>query len=130
MEKRKPASSIDEYIDQFASEIQTRLNSLRETIKEAAPEAGEKISWGMPTFTLNGNLVHFAAHKNHIGFYPGPSGIEQFKNRLGDFTSSKGAIQFPNSSPLPLALVKEITLYRTMENNVKQTEKKSKVKEK
>lgn len=115
-DKKNTFSSIDEYILQFEPEVREKLHQLRETIKEAAPEAKEKISWQMPTFTLNGNLVHFAAHKSHIGFYPGPSGIEVFQPQLEQYKSSKGAVQFPLSKPLPLELVKEIVRYRVTEN--------------
>lgn len=109
-------NTVDEYIQQFAPEIQIQLQQIRKTILEAAPEATEKISWQMPTFTLNGNLVHFAAHKNHIGFYPGPSGIEAFQDRFGNYKSSKGAVQFPIKDPLPLGLITEIVRFRTLEN--------------
>lgn len=109
-------TTIDEYIAQFSPDIQGRLESLRNAIREAAPEANEKISWRMPTFTLNGNLVHFAAHKNHIGFYPGPSGIEFFSEKLSEYKNSKGAVQFPNNKPLPFDLIKEIVFFRVSEN--------------
>lgn len=112
----KMVNTIDEYIAQFSPEIQEKLQSLRKVIRETAPDAGEKISWAMPTFTLNGNLVHFAAHKNHIGFYPGPIGIEAFKESLTDFKYSKGAVQFPYSKPLPFDLIREIVAFRVSEN--------------
>jgi uncharacterized protein YdhG (YjbR/CyaY superfamily) len=116
MEENNSISTIDEYIAQFSTEIQERLQSLRKVIKETAPAATEKISYRMPTFYLNGNLVHFAAHKSHIGFYPSPSGIEVFKDKLLDYKSSKGAVQFPNSKPLPFELVREIVAFRVSEN--------------
>jgi len=116
MEDTKNITTIDEYIAQFPPEIRTRLESLKNVIREAAPEAGEKISYNMPTFTLNGNLVHFAAQKNHIGFYPTPSGIEKFKDKLSEYKSSKGAVQFPNDRPLPLDLIREIVAFRVSEN--------------
>ena len=113
----KKVNTIDEYIAQFPPEIQEKLQSLRKVIKDTAPDAGEKISWQMPTFTLNGNLVHFAAHKSHIGFYPGPSGIEVFKQKLTDYYKySKGAVQFPYSNPLPFDLIREIVGFRVSEN--------------
>lgn len=112
----KKMTTIDEYVAQFSPEIQEKLQSLRKVIKDTAPDAGEKVSWQMPTFTLNGNLVHFAAHKSHIGFYPGPSGIEVFKERLSDFKFSKGAVQFPYSKPLPFDLIREIVAFRVSEN--------------
>ncbi|MFH1197876.1 MAG: DUF1801 domain-containing protein [bacterium] len=108
--------SIDEYIIMFPKEIQTKLESLRQTIRKAAPEAEEAISYQMPTFKLNGNLVHFAAYKNHIGFYPTPSGIEAFKKELSIYKSSKGAVQFPIDKKLPLDLVSKIVKYRVKEN--------------
>jgi len=108
--------TIDEYIMQFPDEIQEKLKVLRNVIKESASEAKEKISWQMPTFDLYGNLVHFAAHKRHIGFYPGASGIEAFKDKLSNYKSSKGAVQFPFDQPLPLELISEIVKFRVSEN--------------
>ncbi len=109
-------TSIDEYIAAFPAKIQTVLQELRATIKVAAPDATEKISYQMPTFALKGNLVHFAAHKNHIGFYPTPSGIEAFREQLAPYESSKGAVQFPIDQPLPLGLISEIVKFRVAEN--------------
>lgn len=116
MEEKNKVKTIDEYILQFSPEIQEKLQILRKIISEAAPEAEEKMSWQMPTFYLYGNLVHFAAHKNHIGFYPGPSGIVQFKAELSEYKSSKGAVQFPNDKPLPIELIAEIVKFRVNEN--------------
>lgn len=116
MEDNKSITTIDEYIAQFSPEIQEILQSLRKVIRETAPDAGEKISYQMPTFTLNGNLVHFAAFKNHIGFYPAPSGIEAFKEKLTEYKYSKGAVQFPISKPLPFDLIKDIVAFRVSEN--------------
>jgi len=110
------SSKIDEYIMQFSPEVQKILEQLRQTIKDAAPEAEEKISYQMPTFYLFGNLVHFAAYKNHIGFYPSPTGIDAFKNELSQYKSSKGAVQFPIQEPLPLELIKMIVAFRVVEN--------------
>lgn len=107
---------IDEYISQFDPGIQERLHAMRNTIRLAAPDAGEKISYGMPTFTLHGNLVHFAAMKHHIGFYPGASGVEAFSDKLKDFETSKGAIRLPFDKPLPLELIEEIVLFRAKQN--------------
>lgn len=115
--------SIDEYILQFSPEIQEKLQSLRKVIKEHAPNAEEKMSWQMPTFVLHGNLVHFAVHKRHIGFYPGPSGIEAFKHKLSEYKSSKGAVQFPIDKPLPYELISEIVRFRIAEN-IKDAESK------
>lgn len=112
-------NEIDQYILQYPLEFQQKLQEIRNIIKEAAPEATEKISWRMPTFYLNGNLVHFALHKTHIGFYPGAEGVEQFKSKLGDYKYSKGAIQFPLSKPLPKELITEIVKFRVGENSNK-----------
>ncbi len=108
--------SMDEYIESFPQNIQDILNELREAIKEAAPEAKEKISYQMPTFYLNGNLVHFAAYSKHIGFYPAPSGIEAFKEQLSKYKGAKGSVQFPFDEPLPLELIKLIVKFRVNEN--------------
>lgn len=115
-EKKQGFQTIDEYISQYSPEIQERLMSVRQAIKESAPNAKEKISWGMPTFEFYGNLVHFAANKKHIGLYPGASGVEAFQVRLKEYMTSKGAIQFPNDKPIPLDLIKEIVAYRLDEN--------------
>jgi len=111
--------TIDEYINMCPKEVQGRLKELRSLIKELVPEATEKISYQMPTFYLNGNLVHFAAHSNHIGFYPTPSGIDQFKTELEKYVTSKGAIQFPLEKPLPFDLIKKIVRFRAEENRNK-----------
>ena len=107
---------IDTYISGFPDEIQILLLKIRAAIKDAAPEAGEKISYGIPTFTLNGNLVHFAAYKNHIGFYPGPSAIKEFEKDLSPYKVSKGTIQFQTGQPLPLSLITKIVKLRVMVN--------------
>lgn len=117
--------SIDEYIANFPFELQEKLKMLREVIREAAPEAKEKISYQMPTFVFHGNLVHFAVFKNHIGFYPAPSGIDAFRQELSEYKGSKGAIQFPLDKPLPYPLISEIVKYRVNEN-IKKAEGKSK----
>ncbi len=108
--------SIDEYIAAFPEEIRARLEEVRAAIRDAAPEAAERISYQMPTFALHGNLVHFAAHRNHIGFYPAPSGIEAFKDELSGYETSKGAVQFPLSEPIPLDLISRIVRFRVNEN--------------
>jgi uncharacterized protein YdhG (YjbR/CyaY superfamily) len=119
------AKNIDEYIGGFPKDIQKTLEQLRATIKRAAPAAEEKISYAMPTFVLNGNLVHFAAYKNHIGFYPSPSPIEVFKDDLADYITSKGAIQFPIDQPLPLELIAKIVRFRVKENLDRAAQKKT-----
>lgn len=128
-EKKQVCQSIEEYITQFTPEISKRLIEIRAVINENAPEATEKISWGMPTFDLYGNLIHFAAFKNHIGIYPGDKAVDIFKDKLMDYKTSKGAIQLPNSKPVPLDLIKEIVEYRVKENIalLEEKGKKSKV---
>lgn len=118
MEKIKP-NSIDEYISMFPNDVQKRLKEVRETIRKAAPEAEETINYQIPTFKLNGNLVHFAGFKKHIGFYPAPSGIEKFKDELTMYKGAKGSIQFPLDKPLPLDLIKRIVKFRVQENKRK-----------
>ncbi|MEI6578357.1 MAG: DUF1801 domain-containing protein [Eubacteriales bacterium] len=108
--------SIDEYISQFPADIQEKLQKFRAVIKEAAPEAVEKISYQMPAFYLNGNLVYFAAFKHHIGFYPAPRGIEAFKTELSVYKGAKGSIQFPLDKPLPYELISRIVKFRAEEN--------------
>ncbi len=114
--KGKMPKDIDEYLERHSSEDQRLLRQMRATIHKAAPEAAEKISYGIPTFYLNGNLVHFAAFAHHIGFYPTASGIAGFKKQLAPFGSSKGAVQFPKDKRLPLTLVTKIVKFRVKEN--------------
>lgn len=128
-EEKNNYNSIDEYISQFSAEIQEILQSVRKVINETAPDAKEKISWQMPTFVLNGNLVHFAAHKNHIGLYPGSSGIEKFKNEMAEYKNSKGAVQFPINKPIPFDLIRKIVKFRVEENILEAEMKKVKNKE-
>jgi uncharacterized protein YdhG (YjbR/CyaY superfamily) len=116
-------STIDEYIAMFPDEIQAILQRLRQTIHKAAPEATEAISYQMPTFKLNGNLVHFAAFKSHIGFYPVPSGIEAFREELEPYIKGKGTIQFPLDKPIPYDLVEKIVEFRVKENLAKKRAK-------
>jgi uncharacterized protein YdhG (YjbR/CyaY superfamily) len=122
----KGFASIDEYIASHPQEIQRLLQALRATIRAAAPDAEEKISYQMPTFYLHGNLVHFAAFKNHIGFYPAPQGIETFKEELSRYKGAKGSVQFPLDQPLPLDLVRRIVEYRAAENIEKAARKTKK----
>ncbi len=112
---------IDTYIASFPAETQKLLKQVRATIKKAAHGAEEKISYGIPTFTLQGNLVHFAGFKNHIGFYPAPSGIVAFKKELRAYKSSKGAVQFPIDKPISFGLITKIVKYRVKENLKKAT---------
>lgn len=113
---KKQFQTIDEYIATFPENVQDILQEIRKVIRGAAPDAEEAISYGMPTFKLNGNLVHFAAYEKHIGFYPAPSGIEAFKEELSTYKGGKGSVQFPIDKPLPLDLVEKIVIFRVEEN--------------
>ncbi|MNC47983.1 hypothetical protein D3C75_970750 [compost metagenome] len=108
--------SIDDYIAKAAPEVQALLETVRKVIHEAAPEAKEKISYQMPTFELHGNLVHFAAFKKHIGFYPAPQGIEAFQEELSVYKGAKGSVQFPLDQPMPYDLISRIVKFRAAEN--------------
>lgn len=114
--KKVGFNSMDEYMATFPEEIQKILEELRATIKASAPEAEEKISYQMPTFALKGNLVHFAAFKNHIGLYPTPSGTQAFQRELSIYQGAKGSIKFPIEKPLPLELIRKIVKFRVAEN--------------
>src|SRR5512138_2170910 len=124
MNKRQ-FETIDEYIAAFPEDVRDRLQTLRQLIQELAPTAQEAIKYQMPTFVLNGNLVHFAAFKNHIGFYPTPSGTETFKQELSPYKTAKGSIQFPLAEPLPLPLIRKIVKFR-VEENLERGQKKKK----
>jgi len=113
---RTKFEDIDSYIASFPEETRKLLQQLRITISKAAPEAKETINYGMPTFTLKGNLVHFAAFKNHIGFYPTRSGIEAFKKELSVYEGAKGSVQFPLAKPIPFDLISKIVEFRVKEN--------------
>lgn len=116
MATKKPTDVIDLYMADFPKETQKRLQQIRETIRKAAPEAEEKIGYGIPTFVWHGNLVHFAGYKHHIGFYPGAAGIATFSKEISAYKQSKGAVQFPLDKPMPLALVTKITKFRIKQN--------------
>lgn len=122
------AANIDEYIAEFPKEIQVLLQQMRVTIQKAAPTAEEAIKYVMPTFTLEGNLVHFAAYKNHIGFYPAPAAIEAFKKELSVYKGAKGSIQFPLNKPLPLSIIAKIVKFRVKQNIEKAKAKKKSIK--
>jgi uncharacterized protein YdhG (YjbR/CyaY superfamily) len=126
MKSGKIPQNIDEYISGFPAPVQEKLISLRETIRKTAPDAIEKIGYGMAAFTLNGPLVYFAAFEKHIGFYPVPSGIEAFKKELSIYKQGKGSVQFPLDKPLPLMLIAEIVRFRIEENRTKAELKKKK----
>lgn len=112
-------TTIDEYIATFPPEVADRLTQLRNTIAAAAPEATEKISYQMPTFYLNGNLIHFAGYARHIGLYPTPSGTQAFEAELAAYPRGKGSVQFPHDRPLPLDLVDRIVRFRAADNRAK-----------
>jgi uncharacterized protein YdhG (YjbR/CyaY superfamily) len=112
----KKLTSIDEYIKEQPSNVQKILEKMRQTIHKAAPTAEEAISYGLPTFKLNGNLVHFGGFKSHIGFYPAPEGIEAFKKELSQYKGGKGTIKFPLEKPIPYDLVTEIVKFRVKKN--------------
>ena len=115
----KNFQNIDDYIANFPEDVQEVLEQIRATIQKAAPQAEEAISYQMPTFKLNGNLVHFAAWKNHIGFYPTPSGTKEFQKEIAKYVFAKGSIQFPLNEPMPLALITKIVNFRVKENEGK-----------
>jgi uncharacterized protein YdhG (YjbR/CyaY superfamily) len=117
--------NIDEYILGFPNDVQKILEQIRITIKQEAPGAEEAIKYQMPTFVLNGNLVHFAAFKEHIGFYPTPSGTEQFREELSAYKTGKGSIRFPLTKPIPFDLIRKIVKFRVKENYLKEEAKRS-----
>jgi uncharacterized protein YdhG (YjbR/CyaY superfamily) len=119
MQPHAGSGSIDEYIAGCPEHFQEKLKTIRNLVRSIAPEAAEKIAYGMPTFFLNGNLVHFAAHTHHIGFYPTPSGVSKFKRELSKFDGAKGSVQFPIGEPLPVELIKKIVMFRVEENRAK-----------
>jgi uncharacterized protein YdhG (YjbR/CyaY superfamily) len=119
VDSKKEINTIDDYVSIFSNNIKSILQELRRVIREAAPEAKEVISYKMPAYKLNGNLVFFAAYKDHIGFYPGPSAIDAFKEILTKYKISKGTIRFPLNTPLPYDLIKEIVKFRVRENSAK-----------
>jgi uncharacterized protein YdhG (YjbR/CyaY superfamily) len=117
MPTQKPTSKdMDKYIAGFPKDVQAILEKLRKTIQKAAPKAEETINYGIPTFTLEGNLVHFAGFKSHIGFYPTPSGIEKFKKELSKYEGAKGSVKFPLDQPIPYELIGKIVTFRVKEN--------------
>ncbi len=117
--------NIDEYIANFPKDVQEILEKIRATIKKAAPNAEETINYQIPTFTLNGNLVHFAAFKSHIGFYPTPTGVEKFKKELAVYEGAKGSVKFPLDKPIPYTLIRKIVTFRVKENLERAAKKKT-----
>jgi uncharacterized protein YdhG (YjbR/CyaY superfamily) len=117
--KTEACQNIDDYIATFPENIRERLQLIRLTIRECAPEAEEKISYQMPAFFQNGILVYFAAHKNHIGFYPASMGISVFQEELSNWKTSKGTVQFPHNQDIPIDLIRRVTEFRLSENHAK-----------
>jgi len=120
----KEYADINSFNAEFPKEIQAILEQIRATIQQAAPDAKEAIKYAMPTFVLHGNVVHFAAYKNHIGFYPAPSGIDAFIEELAPYRTGKGTIQFPIDKPIPFDLITKVVKFR-VEENLKKRKKKS-----
>jgi len=114
--KNAPAENIDAYIAAFPADVQQVLEEIRATVKKAAPDAKEAIKYAMPTFTLQGNLVHFAAFKHHIGFYPVPQGNAAFDDELSKYKQGKGSVQFPLDKPMPLALITRLVKFLVKRN--------------
>ena len=114
--ERLNPESIDQYIAAFPETVQDALVKIRRIIKEIAPTAIEKIAYGIPTFWMNGNLVHFAGYQSHVGFYPTPSGIQAFREELSKYETSKGTVRFPIDKPIPFSLIKKIVKYRVAES--------------
>lgn len=111
------SQEIDDYIKAFEPEKQEMMNQIRALVHQVVPTIEETISWRMPTFKYKGNLVHFAAFKKHIGFYPLPEAVRVFEEELAQFSTSKGAIQFPVGTQLPLALIEKMVRFRVVEND-------------
>jgi uncharacterized protein YdhG (YjbR/CyaY superfamily) len=118
--------SIDEYIDSFPAPVRDILKKVRTTIKKAAPAAQEKISYRIPTFFQDGNLVHFAAFQHHVGFFPTSSGISGFKKELAAYKGGRGSVQFPLDQPIPHALIRQIVKFRVKENLARAAAKQNK----
>ena len=127
-EKTNGHTMIDQYIEGFPDNVKRILSDVRSTIKKAAPGATEKISYQMPSFYYNGNLVWFAAFKNHIGFYPTSSGIAEFQDEFKRYKHAKGSVQFPIDQPIPLKLITKIVKFRIAENAAKKPKGEKKVK--
>jgi uncharacterized protein YdhG (YjbR/CyaY superfamily) len=117
--------SVDAYIRQYPKEVQRILRTIRELIRNEAPDAVERIAYGIPTFSLNGNLVHFAAFKNHIGFYPTSSGIRTFEAELKKYVHAKGSVQFPLDRAIPYSLIRRIVAFRIAENGQKASRRRT-----
>ena len=116
MRDMKAGKTVDEYIEGFPADVQKILQKVRATIKKAAPGAEETIKYGIPTFTLKGNLVHFGGYKEHIGFYPAPAGIDAFKKELAAYQTGKGTLQFPLNKPIPYDIITRVVKFRVEKN--------------
>ena len=114
--KQAPAKDIEEYIAGFPANVQKILQKIRLTIRQAAPGSEEAIKYQIPAFTLNGNLIFFAAYKKHIGLYPAPRGVEKFKKELSAYEGGKGTVQFPLDAPVPFDLISRIVKFRVAKN--------------
>ena len=125
--KAKVAKNIDAYIADFPDDVQASMQKVRATIRKAAPRAEEAIKYQIPTFVLNGNLIHFAGYKNHIGLYPGTRAIEEFKDELSGYKLAKGTVQFPLDKPVPVGLISKITKF-CMQRNLAKPQKSTKSK--
>jgi uncharacterized protein YdhG (YjbR/CyaY superfamily) len=124
VDKNNPPEDIDEYIAGFPPEVQGILTRIRQVVQKAAPDAEETISYQIPTFRGHQNLVHFAAYKNHVGFYPTSSGIEKFKSELEGYKLSKGTVQFPLDQPIPYELIARVAAFRVAEDQARADAKK------
>lgn len=119
-EAQKPDyATVEDYIARYEGDVRARMEGMRALIRGCSPDITEKISWGMPTFVLNGNLVHFSAQKRHLGFHPAPSAIEAFADRLSGYNYSKGTVQFPYDKPMPYELIRDMVLFRVCEQRKK-----------
>ena len=128
MKTTKPVRTIDEYLAGFPKDIQEKLEKIRGTIRKAAPDAEEAISYNMPTFRLNGYLIYFAAYKEHIAIYPAPRGNEEFKEELASYEGGKGTVRFPLHKPIPFDLIRRIVKFRVKVNQARVEERSNKKK--
>jgi uncharacterized protein YdhG (YjbR/CyaY superfamily) len=126
MKVRKAARDIDEYIAGFPADVQKILQTIRSTIRKAAPDAEKAIKYQIPAFTLKGTLIHFAAYKNHIGLYPAPRGVQKFKAELSGYEGGKGTVRFPLDQPIPFALITRIVKFRAQKNLERAKSRKNK----
>lgn len=124
VEKKPSIASVDAYIECFSEDVQAKLQAIRATIKSAVPEAAEKISYSMPGFMYKGPLMYYAAFPKHIGLYPTPNGVEEFKSELSQYKKGKGSVQFPINEALPLELITRIAVFRAEENIQKESDRK------